>query len=61
MIHHDQTIWQYGQEGLNSSVPLTHTIYEIINYYQRFYTHMGCTWGLSPTAIWFKSCQNINL
>ena len=20
-MHHDQAIWQYGQEGLNSSVP----------------------------------------
>ena len=34
IIHHDQAIWQYGQEGLNSSVPLTHIIWKIINYYQ---------------------------
>ena len=26
IAHHDQAICQYGQEGLNSSVPLTHMI-----------------------------------
>ena len=28
-----QALWQYGQEGLNSSVPLTYIIWKIINYY----------------------------
>ena len=32
MKHHDHAIKQYGQEGLNSSVPLTHTFIKIINY-----------------------------
>ena len=33
MKHHDHSIRQYGQEGLNATVPLTHTIMKIINYY----------------------------
>ena len=55
-IQHDQAIWQYGQEGLNTTVPLTHVIYENINYYKIFYTHMGYAWRLLPTTAWFESC-----
>ena len=61
---HDQAIRQYGQEGISSSVPLTHAIHENYKLLSKYFVHIWAVsresplplYGLNHAKILFYEC-----